>query len=238
MNKALILALALLPGSAFAVICKSVGADGVVSYTDVPARECSQKVELPDYSRYAPRPVEQKRAGQQANSPASASVVNFQRYERITVDQPKTGGVVRSNEGIVTVVIGLEPSLQPGHRVQLTLDGRPVAGSFDGLAIDLSGVDRGTHTLRASVTDPSGKVLIATGPSTFTLRKTGLTDSNAAADDPKPPPTPDPGFPAPGTSPDYAPEKADFSPGAPPNFTPPPTPGYGAGSSFTPKFTP
>ncbi|MDJ0740076.1 MAG: DUF4124 domain-containing protein [Gammaproteobacteria bacterium] len=242
MFKTLLLALALLPGLAAAVICKSVDEDGVVSYTDVPAGECTNRVELPDYSRYAPRPIEQ--AAQQGSN-ATGNVVRFVRYESIAITQPKTGGTVRSNEGRVTVVIALTPALQPGHRVNLTLDGRPVRGSFDGLAIDLNGVDRGTHTLRASVIDADARVLIASTPVTFTLRKRGLTDSNPDAPPPEPPPTPDPGFPAPTTPPDYSPppspgfgppDDPDFSPPGSPNFTPPANPGFAPNGAFTPNF--
>lgn len=242
MIKTTLSVLLLLPVTALAVICKSVGEDGVVSYTDVPVGECQQEVKLPDYSRYAPRPIDQP-AGNQL-SPASGSVVQFVRYESIAIAQPKSGGIVRSNEGKVTVVVALEPALQPGHLVGLTIDGKAVKGAFGGTAIDLSGIDRGTHTLRANVSDADGRILISTAPVRFTLRKTGLTDSRAP-DVGIPTPQPDPGFPAPEGSADFSPPAnpgfgpgpdANFTPPASPGFAPPASPGFSPGGAFTPNF--
>lgn len=244
MIKTIVVLLLLAPGMALAVICKSIDDDGVVSYSDVPAAECDNKLELPASSTYAPRPIQQP--APPAGSGASGKVITFTRYESILIEQPEQGGVVRSNQGRVTVVIGLDPALQPGHRINLTVDGRTVEGSFDGVAIELSGVDRGAHTLRASVSDGSGRVLIASTPVRFTMRKLGLTDSNPD-NQPPPPSKPDPGFPAPTTPPDYAnPGKPDYSPADPadytsepsPGYAPPPSPGYAPNSSFKPNYTP
>lgn len=244
MIKTALCLLLLTPAVASAVICKSLGEDGEIAYTDVPVGECKQEVDLPDYSRYEPRPIDQQEA---RPSDASGTTIEFVRYESIAIVQPRTGGTERSNEGRVTVVIQLQPDLQPGHRVNLTLDGRPVTGSFDGVAIDLSGVDRGTHTLRASVADANGRILISTAPVTFTLRKTGLTDSNANPGPSVPPPQPEPGFPAPTGPADFSPPSsggsfapgadADFSPGGAANYTPPSSPGFAPGNSYTPNYS-
>jgi len=242
MIKTILTAFFLLPGVALAVICKTVDADGVVSYSDVPSAECENRLKLPASSTYAPRPIEQP---QQQRSGATGSVIDFTRYESIRIEQPKQGGIVRSNEGRVTVVVGLQPALQPGHRVSLTVDGLAVGGSFDGLAIEVSGVERGTHTLRASVADANGRLLLSSSPVRFTLRKLGLTDSNPD-NQPPPPPKPDPGFPAPTTPPDYTPPKpdykppadADYTPEPSPGYKPPASPGYAPGSSYKPNYTP
>ncbi|MCB1802955.1 MAG: DUF4124 domain-containing protein [Gammaproteobacteria bacterium] len=243
MKKTLFLVLALIPGLATAVICKSVDADGVVSYSDVPAGECVERVKLPEYSRYEPRPID---AAPSKDSNAQGSVIKFQRYRSISITTPPSGGVVRSNQGDVSVVVALDPDLQPGHLLNLTLDGRPVKGSFDGLAIDVTGVDRGTHTLRASIVDASGRVLISSSPVRFTLRKLGLNDSNAASEPPSPPPTPDPGYPSdtdpadykPPANPGYAPpSNPGYKPPANPGYAPPTNPGYAPKGAFTPNYS-
>ena len=228
----------LLPGLAHAVICKSVDEDGVVSYTDVPAGECQQPIKLPDYSRYAPRPI-QTPANQA--SPASGSVVPFDGYSDFSIVQPSANGTVRSNEGKVAVAMSLQPALQPGHSVSLTLDGRSVAGSFDGLTIELSGVNRGTHTLSAAVADASGRTLIESGPVRFTLRQVGLKQT--AGEPPTPELPTEPGYRPPENGPDYTPPATPgYAPPQPPNYnpgSPPPaaTPGR-TNPAFAPKFTP
>ena len=162
-----LLAVLLIPGIAQAVICKTVDADGVVSYADVPAAECPQKVDLPDYSRYAPRLVPEAAA----EDAGTAAAPPFTGYRSIDIVQPNAGGSVRNNEGKVPVSILLDPSLQPGHRVSLIVDGRPLSATFDGLAIELSGVQRGSHELQAVVADASGKRLIQSSPVQFTMRQ-------------------------------------------------------------------
>ena len=230
MIRSVLLALFLTPGIASAVICKTVDAEGGVSYADLPAAECPQAVKLPDYSRYAPRPIQQpaKRAAE-----ATGSVVRFERYTSMTIVQPQAGGTVRSNEGKVPVSIALEPALQQGHSVQLFLDGRAVSGSFDAPAIELAGVDRGSHNLQARVVDGSGRRLIESPSVRFTLRKIGLNDP-ANQPEPTPPVEPPPGYPAapppnyrPSTVPDYTPQTTPV----------PSTPGK-TNPAFAPKFTP
>ena len=240
MIRSVLFALLLVPGLASAVVCKTVDADGVVSYEDLPADECPQAVKLPDYSRYAPRAIEQPRA---ANSSATGSAVRFERYTSMEIVQPQPDATVRSNDGKVPVSIALEPALQQGHSVKLFLDGQPISGTFDALAIELAGVERGSHSLQASVVNPSGQRMIESSPVRFTLRKMGLND---IANQPEPTPRsePPPGYVAPPkTSSGYAPpSKPDYTPPTGPGYTPqsaptPSTPGK-TNPAFAPNFNP
>lgn len=163
----------LLPALAHGVICKTVDDEGIVSYSDVPIAECATPVKLPAYSRYAPRTIRQPPP---TASTATAEQLVFDGYESMRVAAPEDEGTVRSNEGEVSVGIALQPELQPGHLVELMLDGQPVSGRFDSLGILLSGVDRGTHRLNASVVDGNGNTLIEAPAVRFTLRKIGLFD--------------------------------------------------------------
>lgn len=214
--------LLLLPAIGHAVICKSIDADGVVSYADVPASECEQEVDLPDYSRYDPNDRGRRSGNWPEPLPVRGNVVAFERYTSMLIVQPEQNGTVRSNEGTVPVVIALQPALQLGHTIELTLDGRKVQGSFDGVAIELNGVDRGTHTLRAAVRDASGQSLIQSDRVRFTLRKVGLFEQQQP--EPEPPVEPPPGYPASGTPPNYG------NTGQP-DYRPP----SGGGSSYTPS---
>jgi len=189
MNRKALLALLLTPGMAHAVICKSVDAEGVVSYSDVPASECRTRVNLPPSSTYAPRELP-KTVTVPPGPPQSAAPKAFAGYESINIVQPEVDGTVRSNEGNVTVVVGTQPDLQPGHRVKLFIDGGAVPGEFDGNVIDLQGVNRGTHSLRAVVSDEKGRRQGESPRIRFTLRKVGLYDQERMKDkkpgEPKP----------------------------------------------------
>jgi hypothetical protein len=169
--------------------------------------------------------------------------VRFERYQSMSIVQPEQNGTVRSNEGSVAVSIALQPPLQQGHVVKVFLDGRAVSGEFDGPAIELGGVARGTHSLRASVVDSSGKRLIEAATVRFTLRKLGLND---VANQPKPEPEQPIERPpyAPTGSPDYGAGKApdynapaqggNYAPNSAPISS---TPGK-TNPAFAPKFTP
>jgi len=175
----------LLPGLAHAVICKTVDADGVVGYTDVPVGECADPVKLPDYSRYEPRPIPKTAtASPKSSGNGKSSDGQFSGYRSIEIIQPEANGTVRSNEGIVPVSIALEPPLEEGHRIKLYIDGAAVRGEFDGAAIDLAGIERGTHSLRAVVSDAGGKRLGDSPTVRFTLRKTTLYDLERAEPSP------------------------------------------------------
>jgi len=213
-----LLAVSLLPALAEAVVCKTVDADGVVSYSEVPAAECPQPVKLPDYSRYTPR---QLPSSAPAGAPAvGATTERFTGYDSIQIVQPEANGTVRSNEGDVAVSLSLQPALQPGHKIKLFLDGGAVQGEFDGTAIQLSGVERGTHSLRAVVSDASGKRLGDSPSVRFTLRKASIYDP--PRDRPGIDPPPEPGNP--------------IEPGPENPVEPVPTPLPEPGQPYAPSF--
>lgn len=239
-------ALAVTTTPALAVICKTIDADGVVSYSDVPAAECPQKVELPDYSRYTPRELPPSISASLSDPDAP-----FTAYNAIDIVVPEQNGTVRNNQGQVQVRIALEPELQPGHRIKLFLDGGAVQGEFDGPSIQLAGVNRGTHTLRAVVSDANGRRLGDSPSVRFTLRQTTIFDrerTDPPSIQPVPPvpenpiePTPEnPMEPVPENPIELNPEPAT-DPNSP-NFNPPTggipaTPGR-TNPAFAPNFNP
>jgi hypothetical protein len=161
-----------------AVICKMVDENGVVGYTDTPRSECANPVQLPGYSRYAPRPV----AGvednpQQAQPGQPDQQVEFNGYTSMQIVAPQNFGTIHNNEGTVTVQIELEPALQQGHTVRLILDGKSAGDPAASTNIALTNVDRGTHSLSAQVLDENGKLLRSVGPIRFTLQKEALEPS-------------------------------------------------------------
>ena len=93
--------------------------------------------------------------------------------------QPQAGGAVRNDDGRVPVFIALEPGLQRGHRVTLTIDGRPLSSTFDDLSIELSGVQRGSHELQAAISDATGTPPRGR-PSTTTSRPRNGSRSDAS----------------------------------------------------------
>ena len=234
MIKFIALTLILLPGFAQAVICKTVEPDGSVSYADVAASECPQQVKLPPYSSYAPRQVQSNPAQESA---VRGTAAPFVRYESIQIVQPTGGGTVRNNEGKVPVSIALVPPLQENHSITLYLDGNAVPGGFDGPAIDLSGVERGSHTLKAAVFDAGGRQLIESSVTRFTMRQSSVYDPPKKPEPEQPiaPPAEPPPPYAPPAQPGYGPSSpADYKPNAGGISS---TPGK-TNPAFAPKYNP
>lgn len=181
MGRIILFALLLLPSLAQAVICKTIGEDGVASFTDVPASECPQGSRIPDYTRSAP----QAERASAVDTGVRARQVEFAGYESIRIVSPEDGGTVRSNDGRVPIAVGLEPGLQQSHFITAYLDGKAFRGRYGSSQITLTGVDRGTHELYVKVSDSKGKTLVKSDTISFTaLRFTpGITVNPISGDD-------------------------------------------------------
>jgi len=240
MIKTTLFAVLLAPGLAQAVVCKTVDADGVVSYADVPAAECPKAIKLPDYSRYAPREIPSSAVDESSAQGGTAESQPFTGYRSIRIVQPEANGTVRNNLGTVQVSIALDPVLQEGHRIKLYLDGGAVPGEFDVPSIEVSGVERGTHSLRAVVSNASGKRLGDSPSVRFTLRQTTRFDRAKTEPNPSPDPQPDPpDNPFEPTQPsDPGPDQPSGNPFSPPaGGGIPSTPGA-TNPAFTPNYSP
>ena len=175
MNRALTIGLFLLPGLVHAVICKTVDEEGVVAYSELPADECRMRVDLPEYSHYTPRPIPERDTT--GESGAGAKQVHFSGYQELRVVKPEAADEIRNDAGKVLLVLALEPQLRPGHRIHVYLDDALILGSFDGMEIELSGVDAGSHTLRVVVLDGSGKRMITSAVVRFVFAESGQEES-------------------------------------------------------------
>ena len=89
-------------------------------------------------------------------------------YTSLVITQPAAEETIHDNTGTLAVELALSPALQieQGHRIKLLLDGTamPVTGTT---SLTLTEIDRGAHTLQASVEDQSGAVLIVSEPVSF-----------------------------------------------------------------------
>lgn len=88
-------------------------------------------------------------------------------YEKIFVSNPADGSAIRSNNGNLNISIVLEPALRSGHRILITMDGKELSIGL-GQSVSLTNIDRGTHTIGASVIDSSSNAIIS-GSSTFSI---------------------------------------------------------------------
>jgi hypothetical protein len=102
---------------------------------------------------------------------ASAAEPAADRYTRCAVQQPANDAVLQASEP-VTVSLAIEPGLQPGHRIQVLLNGAPYMDWPETLTSHILGtMYRGSYTLAVRVLDSSGAALCNGAASTFHVRQ-------------------------------------------------------------------
>lgn len=160
---------------ASAAVYKTVRPDGSVVYSDQPPRNEAEPHPLPPLQMIpseslAPAPAPQERNDSKTNTPAAAEA-----YRSLAILDPQADGTVRDASGQVVVQVALDPPLatEAGDRVIIYLDGEPLAQGTD-TAYTLDNVDRGTHTVEASVSSGPGRVLIRSPAVTFHVQRTSV----------------------------------------------------------------
>jgi len=144
--------LMLLSFSASAAIYKWVDDKGKVHYSDKEVTG-AEEVNLPAAVTYSPVPVDSSAT----NKPTQEVQVG---YTAMSILKPKMNETIRSNNGDVQVEIELKPSLRPDDTITLYLDGKVVLKGGVKTSVTLATLDRGSHTLRATVFDKNGVALI------------------------------------------------------------------------------
>jgi hypothetical protein len=151
-------------------VYKSVDAQGNVLYTDQPLKG-AQEIKI-------------------ARQPPSMALGSFasldqdrSRYSAVTFGVPTNEATIRDNEGNVKVAVNVVPPLRAdrGDQIRLSLDGGVLDADLSSSEIVLSGLDQGTHTLQAAVTDKDGRVLISTETVTFYLKHWSINDPRGPA---------------------------------------------------------
>ena len=178
MFKWVILLLCVFSWAAVAEIYRSVGADGKTTYSDTPGPG-AEKVQLPPVMIYnaPPLPPAQAVPGTQETTKPAAMPPP---YSKMSILAPQQDETIWDNQGLVEVVVVLEPDLQLllGHRIVVTIDGVPHGEPRVTTRMHFSDLDRGTHAMGVKVIDQKGKALIAAKPVTFHMHRESVLFPN------------------------------------------------------------
>jgi Domain of unknown function (DUF4124) len=174
-------------------IYRWVDKDGIVHYSDQPGSDKAELITVVEPSTYESAdaaPAESSNGGSSDDSGSNSAEAN--PYTSLAIVSPEPDQVFFGADAVVTVTADLSGTLQPDHQVVFFLNGnrRPAPG----LSLDLSGLDRGTYFLRASVLDQNGKPLISSQQTTFHVRMPSTKSPQSPTAPPKPvkPPKPTP----------------------------------------------
>jgi hypothetical protein len=94
-------------------------------------------------------------------------------YQSLRITSPGADESFYGADVTVSVRLQLDRDLRPGDRLAVFLDGQQVP-DFSGAATTLTGLSRGAHTLRATVLDSAGSVVISSPQVDFYLRQASI----------------------------------------------------------------
>jgi hypothetical protein len=159
------LTLSLLSSAALATtVYKWVDEQGVVHYSDQPHPQ-AQVIDVQSV---------QTVRGPAAPTVSTARAENGTTGARYTCElyRPENDEVFL-NTSTVTAKLRVEPQLANGDRVSIAIDGKRVEGQpTTGTDFVLTDIPRGSHTVTASVSDPTGKQQLCLTPTiTFHVRQ-------------------------------------------------------------------
>lgn len=148
-----------LPAWANATAYKGVDADGRVIYSDQPLPN-AEPIALPS------RSSDNETAA--ASNPQDAGFLG--PYQQFEILAPVTGETLESPDGQVQVSLILDPPLEADHRLEVRVDGTPVAGLDGRTQFVLQGLPPGSHQLQATILDPTGASVALATQVFFNLR--------------------------------------------------------------------
>lgn len=144
-------------------VYKTVDENGNIIFTDKPS-ENSEEIKLQELQT-----IKNPNPPRLTTSPKESTLEKESLYKSILITNPADGSGLRSNNGSVSISVSLVPPLRPGHKIIIAMDGNKVsAGSAE--SVSLQNVERGTHSLTASVIDGNGKKLASISSSFSLLR--------------------------------------------------------------------
>jgi len=162
----LLIGLLALPAFASQTVWKWVDDKGVVHLSDreIPG---ATKVEI-STSKTAPASTPQY-SGVMSHTPPVNTGASYRTFE---ISKPVNDQNFINTAGQVPVNIRLEPSVQPGHRLILVLDGSDVTEfPRNVFQYDLKQVERGSHTVKGEIRDDRGTKLQESPSVVFHVRQ-------------------------------------------------------------------
>ena len=161
--RTVLIVMLLAPVPASAKIYKWILPDGSVTYSDQPQVKGAKAVELPPLQTYSPPPTPP--AAEQSSAPTLDL-----SYKKVEIVTPKSNETLRDNGGTISVQLAIEPPLNAGHEVEILVNGKSI-GSGRATSASVSNLDRGSHTISATIKDDTGKVIKSASSVTFHLQR-------------------------------------------------------------------
>lgn len=189
--------LALSLAAASQEIYRWVDKSGLVHYSDQPDSPDAELITVIEPNAYEGEAATPDDGASGSSGADQESEPSVSPYESLSIVQPTPDQVFFGSDATVSVEAELQGTLRPDHSLVFFLNGnrRPAAG----LGMELTGLERGTHFLRASILDRNGRPVLSTQQITFHVRQASTQNPQTPVPPrprpprpPRPTPTPTP----------------------------------------------
>ncbi|MFC6925083.1 DUF4124 domain-containing protein [Microbulbifer taiwanensis] len=195
-RKPLLLALTLAPLLAIAggdgtdepqggnVIYKSVGPDGRVVFSDTaPSGGKVEKVEIgPTNVQPAVRkPLPVRKLSPKDQAPPREEDEGYTGPVDIAIVSPLDGATIPPGQRFIALQVNVVPQYPEGSQFFAVVDGQPWRGGSAGSSLDISALERGSHSVQAVLVDARGAVLAQSQVITIFVKRPGGTLPDIAA---------------------------------------------------------
>jgi hypothetical protein len=170
-------------------IYRWVDQDGVTHYSDQPGVPGAERVILVSPNTYGQEPSDLGPYAATRNGDEEEPETGS--YTSLTIVQPTPDQTFFGADATVSAAVDLGGTLRSDHTIVYFVDGTRRAADAGG-GLTLTGLERGSHFLRAAVLDQNGNPLITSPQITFHLRQPSVNTPQSPQRPPPPKPRPTP----------------------------------------------
>lgn len=169
-------------------VYKTTGPNGEVVFTDTPpvgsGKDEVEKVEIGPTNVQPvapPGPLPRRKLSPQDQGEDDAERDRQEGPFSIAIVSPGDGATIPPGQRAVVLQVALDPVPRGGHQFFAVVDGQPWQGGSSGTSLDISALERGTHSVQAVLTDGAGNVLAQSRPITLYVKRPGARVPDNAA---------------------------------------------------------
>ncbi|MEX2475475.1 DUF4124 domain-containing protein [Marinobacter sp.] len=154
-----------------AEVYRNVDAQGNVTFSDEPSDGAEEVRVKPVTTVTLPKPEdveEPERLLKRVEEEGAA-------YDSVSILSPDNDEAFHSGSGDVAFRVTSEPTLQDGHRYEVTLDGQPV-GQTESDTVTVRNVFRGSHDAGVNIVDQNGVQVKSGDTISFTVHRPSVNN--------------------------------------------------------------
>jgi hypothetical protein len=151
----------------FAEVYKVVDNNGNITYTDQPQPDAKLVPLVNKMPRVQPEPIGKPEPAANPDAEGTQEAQQtpaFAGYTQAYILSPAHDQIIPNQQRNVIIQLGLQPQLQPGHRVQFLSNGQPLGAPIGATAYQLEDLERGSYQIGAQIRSAEGKILLSLKP--------------------------------------------------------------------------